>query len=427
MAAISERAAASSIRSVNTNTSARFARADAQERPLVVAVDRLGLEVEERAHDPAPAAGAAAPSTRVTRRVEGDRAAAVAELVGDQRRPPRWRRATRRAACRRPSGAAIRRPASTRQTTSRSCSTRYWLLIGRPSARGRRPVDLAHVVVGRVVADRLELGAEPERAAPHAPVGRGARRGAARARGAGRRAGRGTRAPRRARRRGGASGRGRAGRRSRWPPGQRRGARAAGRAGRRAARARRPRALERQLRATRLAQRARAASSAASASTTKRRRRRPARAPRRPRAAAAAARAPPARRPRSAASTASTGADRQPRPAAAARRARRTRAQRRRCGVAAHRRRLSAGPRPRRAPRAPRRPAEALELGLGGQQSRWRSTARRRSATSSGVTKPRPAGAPPPWRRRAGARRRAGRRRARRSAARASGARARTT
>ena len=36
----------------------------------------------------------------------------------------------------------------------------------RPAgALGRGPVDLAHVVVGEVVADRLELGAEPERSA----------------------------------------------------------------------------------------------------------------------------------------------------------------------------------------------------------------------------------------------------------------------
>ena len=70
---------------------------------------------------------------------------------------------------------------------SRSCSTRYWLLIGRPDARGREPVDLPHVVVGEVVADRLEVGAEAEgatraatglaEAAPaqrdHEPAGRG--------------------------------------------------------------------------------------------------------------------------------------------------------------------------------------------------------------------------------------------------------------
>ena len=31
-----------------------------------------------------------------------------------------------------PIGAVINRPASRRQMTSRSCSTRYWLLIGRP-------------------------------------------------------------------------------------------------------------------------------------------------------------------------------------------------------------------------------------------------------------------------------------------------------
>ena len=38
-----------------------------------------------------------------------------------------------------------------------------------PDAFGRLPVDLAHVVVGEVVAHRLELGAEPERAARAQP------------------------------------------------------------------------------------------------------------------------------------------------------------------------------------------------------------------------------------------------------------------
>ncbi len=63
------------------------------------------------------------------------------------------------------SGAAMSRPASSRHTTSRSCSIAVLVAHRPPDARGRRPVDLAHVVVGQVVAHRLELGAEPERAA----------------------------------------------------------------------------------------------------------------------------------------------------------------------------------------------------------------------------------------------------------------------
>ena len=89
------------------------------------------------------------------------------------RRPPAPRRRRRRgrrragsaASC--PTGRGATAPSAGRSrcssTTSRSCSTRYWLLIGRPIRARGPPVDLADVVVGEVVADRLEVGAEPER------------------------------------------------------------------------------------------------------------------------------------------------------------------------------------------------------------------------------------------------------------------------
>ena len=98
----------------------------------------------------------------------------------------------RRVERRRPSSG----PASSRHTTSRSCSMRYSLLIGRPTRAVAVPVDLAHVVVGEVVADRLELGAEPERAARAQARDRGSGRAAARSRAAARRRRRGTRAGR---------------------------------------------------------------------------------------------------------------------------------------------------------------------------------------------------------------------------------------
>ena len=105
----------------------------APERELVVAVDRARLEVEQRAHDAAPPC-AARRQRGADLVVEGDGAAAVAELVGDERErgggvelgvEDRVRVS--------PSGAADSRPASISSSRSRSCSSRYWLLIGRPS------------------------------------------------------------------------------------------------------------------------------------------------------------------------------------------------------------------------------------------------------------------------------------------------------
>ena len=67
------------------------------------------------------------------------------------------------------SAAAESRPAST--STHHVAVLLDAVLVAHrpPEPRGRPPVDLAHVVVGQVVADELEVGAEPER-----PAGRDA-------------------------------------------------------------------------------------------------------------------------------------------------------------------------------------------------------------------------------------------------------------
>src|SRR5262249_61307566 len=44
-----------------------------------------------------------------------------------------------------------------------------WAPLGPPGPAGAPPVHLPNVVVGRVVANRLELGAEPERPTPAEP------------------------------------------------------------------------------------------------------------------------------------------------------------------------------------------------------------------------------------------------------------------
>ena len=146
------------------NTSERLPPSTRAERELVVGLLGARLEVEQRAHDRAAAgaprrAAAGAPRGRTRARRSGRRARRRPAPRRPRRRPRRRAACGRRAA--RPSG----RPASTSSITSRSCSTRYWLLIGRPHALGGAPVDLADVVVGLVVADRLELGAQPERPA----------------------------------------------------------------------------------------------------------------------------------------------------------------------------------------------------------------------------------------------------------------------
>ena len=167
IAATSERAAASSSRSVKTTTSARFDDPDRAERELVVAVDRARLEIEDRADDRvavAPAGRDPAPDLGVER----DDAAAVAELVGHEHdRGERVERGVE------PGAVADRRrhqPSGVEEAHDVAVLLDAVLVAHRPTgARRRRPVHLADVVVGLVVAHGLELGAEPERAACEQP------------------------------------------------------------------------------------------------------------------------------------------------------------------------------------------------------------------------------------------------------------------
>ena len=137
---------------------------DRRERQLVVGVDGRRLQVEDRPYErvaPAPARGQPA----VDGGVEGDRAAAVAELVGDE--PDRGRGVDRDV---QPRGAAAQRrrhePAAVEHADDVAVLLDAVLVAHRPPhPHGRRPVDLADVVVREVVADRLELGAEAERTA----------------------------------------------------------------------------------------------------------------------------------------------------------------------------------------------------------------------------------------------------------------------
>ena len=135
----------------------------AAEGELVVALDRARLEVVERAHDRLPAL-APRRERGADLVVEGDRAAAVAELVGDERE--------------RGGGVELgvedrgvlqrrgREPAGVDQQQQVAVLLEPVLVAHRPpEPRRRAPVDLADVVVGLVVADQLELGPEPERAA----------------------------------------------------------------------------------------------------------------------------------------------------------------------------------------------------------------------------------------------------------------------
>ena len=100
-ASISELVADSSIKSVNSVTSARFERADRRERELVVAVDLCRLEVEQRPHD---ALGSAPPRRQIAedRRSERDHPDAVTGFI----RSDSQRRQTRRGRC--PSGSPSR-------------------------------------------------------------------------------------------------------------------------------------------------------------------------------------------------------------------------------------------------------------------------------------------------------------------------------
>ena len=97
--------------------------------------------------------------------VEGDRAAAVAELVGDE---PDRRRGVERGIQARGAPAERRGHETTGVDEADDVAVLFdpILVAHRPTeARRRPPVHLPDVVVGQVVADRLEVRAEPERAA----------------------------------------------------------------------------------------------------------------------------------------------------------------------------------------------------------------------------------------------------------------------
>ena len=156
-ASIRARAAASSTRSASTST-----------KRALAARRRCGTRARSRCRH---RAGSRSKSARATAAAPRRRGRDVAQhAVG--RRPARrcGRRARRRprttaisrverrrrAACRPRSGAAISRPASSRQTHLAVLLDAVLVGHRAPEPRRRAPVDLAHVVVGRVVAHRLE-------------------------------------------------------------------------------------------------------------------------------------------------------------------------------------------------------------------------------------------------------------------------------
>ena len=168
----------------------------AAEGELVVAVERPGLEVEERAGDGLPALAA-----RLERDADrSSNAIAPVRSPSSSATKPSATAASSDASSTfmpvGPSGAALE-AARVEQEQQVAILLEPVLVAHRPpEPRRRAPVDLADVVVGLVVADQLELRAEAERAArggalvAEAPAGDGERQALAR------RAGRGRRAPR---------------------------------------------------------------------------------------------------------------------------------------------------------------------------------------------------------------------------------------
>ena len=141
---------------------------DGLEGELVVRVDGARLEVEQRAHDRvaarAPRRQAAADAV-----VEGDDAAAVADRVGDERDGDGGvdRGVEPRAVLERRRHQA---PGVEQQHHLAVLLDAVLVAHRPPRAVRGAPVDLARVVVGRVVADRLEVRAEAERAARQAAL-----------------------------------------------------------------------------------------------------------------------------------------------------------------------------------------------------------------------------------------------------------------
>ncbi len=190
----------------------------APEGLLVVAVDRGRLEVEERADD--RLAALAGGRERVADLgVERHRAGAVAELVGDERERGGGVEG----------GVEDRRVVQRRGGQAAGVDQQQQVAVllepvvvahRAPEPRGRPPVDLADVVVGLVVADQLELGAQAERSAGGRALLAEAAAGPRRARAVARCAGRGRPGRRGSRSPDGPSGRASAARSRAWrPPG----------------------------------------------------------------------------------------------------------------------------------------------------------------------------------------------------------------
>ena len=132
---------------------------DRAEREVVVAVDEPGLDVEDAAHDGVRRCARSASRRRISRS-NTTTPHPVTELVGDERdRRDRVDRGVERGSC-----CADRRghePADVEDADDVAVLLDAVLVAHRPARRGRRePVDLPDVVVGEVVAHRLELGAE---------------------------------------------------------------------------------------------------------------------------------------------------------------------------------------------------------------------------------------------------------------------------
>ena len=137
---------------------------DLRERELVVALDRHGLEVEQRRHD---VSRAGPPRRQGAEHLAGerDRAAAVAQHVRHGR--DRDSRVERGVEPRAVGKRGRHQAAAVDDADHVPVALDPVLVAHRPSEASRRaPVHLAEVVVGDVVADRLELGAEAERPAP---------------------------------------------------------------------------------------------------------------------------------------------------------------------------------------------------------------------------------------------------------------------
>ena len=160
----------SSSRSQSTSTNARLAPSDAPEGELVVGLDRRAAGGRTARARPRRRRARPGREREADLVVEGDRAEAVADLVGDER--DRGQRVQARVEHGEPR--AVGPPAAAPRTSRPASTTSDHVAVlldpvlvahRAPEPRRRAPVDLADVVVGQVVAHELELRAEPERSA----------------------------------------------------------------------------------------------------------------------------------------------------------------------------------------------------------------------------------------------------------------------